>query len=221
MEWYINTSVSKIIHSPEQGGPGLYLGNIYDTVKLTGFNPLGITAVLDVSTEEDYVRHPDILYMRVPFPDGHEIPPDKFAQCMAFLTFCWDNKHVVLVNCAAGISRSTSIVVSFLHYSKLGTLCFNPPLETMDSILDYVRICRPIVFPAPRVFNSCKKWLRVWPYDGAMGQAEPKGKLDKTVQAQVIALHVNPECPVRVSILANDNQERHLLQCTCKVKGTK
>ena len=209
MPWYEQTKTSKIIHFGN--GPGLYLGNIFDTVGLVKYNPFGITAVLDVSTEPDYDRHPNILYLRVPFPDGHEIPPDKFATCMAFLTFCWDNNHVVLVNCAAGISRSTSIVVSFLHYAGLGVQCFTPPLETMDSILDYVRFCRPIVFPAPKVFNSCKKWLRVWPYD-SYGYT-PKHKLD-TVNVNLL-MHTSPECEVRQSILAGDNRERHLLKCPC------
>ena len=221
VQWYTQYPVSKIIHFPEQGGPGLYLGNIYHAMELTyNGNPIGITAVLDVSTEPDYEQNPNITYLRVPFHDGHEIPPDKFSQCMAFLKFCWENNHIILVNCAAGISRSTSIVVSFIHWNHLGYHLFTPRLDTMDKILDYVRLCRPIVFPAPRVINSCKKWLREPPYDGTYGQAEPEGKLERTVRAQVativMKLHGNPDCPVRVSILADDNQQRHLLKCTCK-----
>jgi hypothetical protein len=183
-----------------------------------GFNQ-GDT-VLDVSTENDYERHPDIIYLRVPFPDGHEIPPEKFAQCMAFLKFCWEKNMTILVNCAAGISRSTSIVVSFLHYEGLGEDGFTPPLDTMEKILDYVRLCRPIAAPAPRVFNSCKQWLRVWPYDGSHGgYTPPKNKLDNTVTANMLKMHIAPECEVRQSILANDDRERHLLKCTCRFEG--
>lgn len=216
-QWYAEYEASKILD--DKAGRRLYIGNIYHAMELThNGDPLGITAVLDVSTEDDYDKNPDILYLRVPFHDGHEVPPDKFAQCMAFLTFCWENGHVILVNCAAGISRSTSIVVSFLHYSNIGYFCFTPPLDTMDKILDYVRLCRPIAFPAPRVFISCKRWLRHPPYDGSYEPAEPEGKLDRTVMAQITKLHIDPACPVRMSILANDNQQRHLLKCTCHEK---
>jgi len=217
-QWYTQYEASRILNNRD--GACLYLGNIYHAMELThNGNPLGISAVLDVSTEDDYDRNPNVLYLRVPFPDGHEIPPNKFAQCMAFLKLCWENNHVILVNCAAGISRSTSIVVSFLLYSGLSQTLL-PPLDNMDTILWYVRQCRPIVAPAPRVFSSCKKWLRQFPYDGSFEPAEPEGKLDKTVAAQVMLLHVDPDCPIRMSILANDNQERHLLKCTCHEKRT-
>lgn len=221
MQWYAQYEASKIVDFRSVGRGAIFLGNIYQTMQLThDGNPLGITAVLDVSTENDYEKNPDILYLRVPFPDGHEIPPDKFAQCMAFLKFCWEKNMTILVNCAAGISRSTSIVVSFLHYEGIGADGFTPPLDDMDKLLDYVRLVRPIVHPAPRVFNSCKQWLRVWPYDGSHGgYTPPKHKLDNTVIANMLRLHVNPECEVRLSILANDDRERHLLKCTCKPEG--
>jgi hypothetical protein len=220
MQWYAQYEASKIVDFRDTGRGALFLGNIYQTMQLTyDGNPLGITAVLDVSTENDYEKNPDVLYLRVPFPDGHEIPPEKFAQCMAFLKFCWEKNMTILVNCAAGISRSTSIVVSFLYYSGLGAE-FTPPFDTMEKILDYVRLVRPIVSPAPRVFNSCKQWLRVWPYDGSHGgYTPPKHKLDNTVVANMLKFHVNPDCEVRQSILANDNQERHLLKCICKPEG--
>jgi hypothetical protein len=213
-EWFTKYEMSLIL---DVNGQKLYLGNYYDASQLAYSNPMGIQAVLDVSTEDDYERHPDILYLRVPFPDGFPIPPDKFAQCMAFLTFCWGKEKTILVTCAAGISRSTSVVCGFLRYSGLGD-AFTPPLDTLDKALDYVSNCRPIVRPAPNTFNSCRKWLREFPYDGSYGQAEPEGKLNATVIANIIKLHSNPNCEVRKSFLANDNRERHLLQCSCDEK---
>lgn len=217
MQWY-EFEASKVIDFRSVGRGAIFLGNIYQAMQLThNGNPLGITAVLDVSTENDYERHPDILYLRVPFPDGHEIPPEKFAQCMAFMKFCWEKNMTIQVNCAAGISRSTSIVVSFLYYSGIGCSEFTPPLDTMERILDYVESIRPIAFPAPRLFNSCKQWLRCWPYDGSHGgYTPPKHKLDNTVNVNLLKMHSDFECEVRQSILANDNRERHLLKCTCK-----
>ena len=220
MQWYERIEISKIIDFRCVGLGAIFLGNIYQTSQLAYDNPLGITAVLDVSTENDYERHPDILYLRVPFNDGNDVPQEKFYQCMAFLKFCWDKNMTILVNCAAGISRSPSIVVSFLQYEGIGEDGFTPPLNTMEKILDYVRFCRPIVNPAPSVFNSCKKWLRVWPYDGSHGNyTPPKDKLNATVKAHMLKMHTDPDCEIRASILAEDDKVRHLLKCTCKLEG--
>lgn len=215
MEWYAQFPPSKIL---DYAGQRLYIGNIYNAMELTyRNNSLGIQAVLDVSTEDDYEQNPEIMYLRVPFPDGHEIPSEKFAECMDYLTACWISGFTILVNCAAGISRSTSIVCSFIHHRGIGR-GFMPPLDTLEKILDYVRLCRPIVQPAPSVFKSCKKHLKIWPYDGSLGGNEPPVKLDRySLAKQMKKLHPNKTCPVRKSILNNDDSERHLLKCTCGI----
>lgn len=214
MMWFTKYKANMILAAPlGETGPALFLGNVYDAALLAqGSNQHMIQAVLDVSTEEPYDRHPDILYMKVPFPDGHEIRPDQFAQCMAFLTFCWGKKLRILIHCAAGISRSTSIMCSFMRYANLV-----PQFDTLDKALTYVASCRPIVQPAPLTFKSCRKWLREYPYDGTYGNAEPSGKLDKTVNANILKLHTDENCEVRKSLLTDDNRERHLLVCTCKL----
>lgn len=209
MQWYADIDVSKILDFRSEGRGALFIGNIYQTMQLAyNGNPNGIQAVLDVSTENDYHRNPDIIYLRVPFRDGQEVPAERFAQCMAFLKFCWEKNLAIQVNCAAGISRSTSIIVSFIYYAKL-----IPTITDMDRILDFVRMCRPIVRPAPSVFGSCRKWLRAGPMDS---YTPPKYKLDNSVADTMLKLHVDPECEVRKSILADDDQERHLLKCSCK-----
>jgi hypothetical protein len=213
MMWFTKYEANKILDATDGDGPMLFLGNVYDAIKLgQGSNQHMIQAVLDVSTEELYVRNPDIIYLKVPFPDGHEIRPDQFAECMAYLKFCWGKKLRILVHCAAGISRSTSIVCSFMRYADIV-----PQFDTLDKVLAYVAMIRPIVQPAPLTFKSCKKWLREYPYDGTYGNAEPKGKLDKTVMSNILKLHNDPTCSVRKSLLENDNKERHLLVCTCKL----
>ena len=121
-----------------------------------------------------------------------------------------------IVNCAAGISRSPSIVASFLFYSGIAA-DFTPPLKDLDKILEFVCLCRPIVQPSSRVFVSCKKWLRHFPYDGSMGVSEPEGKLNRTIVANLLQLHPDLTCQVRISLLANDNAERHLLVCPCGI----
>jgi hypothetical protein len=211
--WFRKYDATQILNAADGVGPMLFLGNVWDAMKLAqGSNQHMIQAVLDVSTEEPYVHAEGIIYLKVPFPDGHEIRPDQFAQCMAFLTFCWEKKLRILVHCAAGISRSPSIVCSFMRYANIV-----PQFDTIDKVLAYVAMARPIVQPAPLTFKSCKKWLREYPYDGTYGNAEPAGKLDKTVMSNILKLHNDPTCGVRKSLLTNDNQERHLLVCTCKL----
>ena len=39
-------------------------------------------------------------------------------ECIAFISECVANKEVVLVHCAAGVSRSASVVVAYFMYSQ-------------------------------------------------------------------------------------------------------
>ena len=156
---------SKILAS---GSSALYLGNISNATSLAHANPLGIQVVLDVSTENDYERNPDIEYVRAPFDDGSELSEQKFHQCMELLSKSWDEGKVIQVNCAAGMSRSAGIVVSFLYYKRLGVSEFTPPLDSLDEIIGYVSKCRPIVQIHPRILSSCKKHLKIWPFDGSL-----------------------------------------------------
>jgi hypothetical protein len=201
-----------------ENGFQLFLGNVFDATCLAkGMNSNGIQAVLDVSTEEAYPQHPDIIYMKVPFSDGKEIPENTFAKCMAFLLFCLDKKMPTLVHCAAGISRSPSIVSSFIYYSgiSIGNKLESTHL-TLDQILDDVTACRSIVGPSPTVFNSCRKWLRTFPYDGTYGRSEPENKLKSKVLVHLLALYTNLDCEVRKSLLDGSYDIRKQVRtCTC------
>lgn len=149
----------------------LYLGNIFNAHQVALYdNPLGIQAVLDVSTEGGYPRNPDVKYLRVPFMDGEEVSEEKFTQCMNFLSRCWDEGLVIQINCAAGVSRSTSIMASFIYYKGLGLTEFDSCLSTLDQILNHIRECRPIIHPHPVILSSCKKHLKIWPFDGSFNQ---------------------------------------------------
>jgi hypothetical protein len=95
LKWFKKVAASKILDR-------LYLGNVYDAAALFYDNPHKITAVLNVSTEAPYEHNPDIIYRDIPFDDGHEIPADKFADCMAFLKYCWKHDRTTLVHCLSG-----------------------------------------------------------------------------------------------------------------------
>jgi hypothetical protein len=122
---------------------------------------------------------------------------------------------VVTHNCAAGISRSPVITASFMDY--IGIADF-------DTALDRIRMVRPIVSPAPATLVSAKKMLGRWPYDGSMGQMPEHERTMHEVIEQVVArraanAHPNEDCPMKQFLLTQDiedNQPRHLIQCTCE-----
>jgi protein-tyrosine phosphatase len=190
-EWYDLVGPSKITEN-------IWLSGYKVAADLWNSNPAGITHVLNVSTNDPYLEAEGISYMHCPFHDGHEIPADKFAAAMAFLTFACEHQGKILIHCAAGISRSPVILAAFLHYSK--QMEFN-------AAIDFIISRRPIVNPAVAVINSARKLLGAWPYDGSMGRKDTENSklIEDTVISLVIGqakkMHPNPECPVRVMLL--------------------
>jgi hypothetical protein len=156
--------------------------------------------------------------MHCPFHDGHEIPPEKFAAAMAFMRFASEHNGKILVHCAAGISRSTVIVASFLHYS--GQMEFNDAIK-------YIMSRRPIVNPAAATLNSARKLLGAWPYDGSVGTRDTEASklvedtILQLVMNQAKKMHPEPNCPVRIMLLRQNpgklgaNTPRHEIKCTC------
>lgn len=153
MEWFDEISISRVYNR-------LFVGGYVQASKLSVSNPFGIQAVLDVSTEPPYVEAPGIVYAHIPFKDGEGIPEDEFWSCLRFLFEQYSLGRVVLIHCAAGISRSVSIAISFLCYAQF--LEFNAARE---------EVCtrRAIANPHRDILNSCRKYLRAWPYDGSLG----------------------------------------------------
>ncbi len=209
--WFDKVGPSKITDN-------IWLSGRKPAAHLWNANPAGITHVLNVSTEDPYLQAEGISYMDCPFHDGHPIPADKFAACMAFLSFANDHGGKILVHCAAGISRSAVIVAAFLHYSK--QMEFN-------TALDYVISKRSIVNPAVATINSARKLLGAWPYDGSIGQKDTESQklIEDTVLQLVVQktkeTHPNTDCPVRVMLLRENpgkygaNTPRHTIKCTC------
>lgn len=209
-EWYDVVAPSRITAN-------IWLSGRKAAADLWNSNPFGFTHVLNVSTEEPYLQVESISYMDCPFHDGSPIPEDKFAACMAFLRFAYENQGNILVHCAAGISRSPTIVASFLHYTG--------QMELNDA-LRYIMSKRPIVNPAIAILNSARKLLGAWPYDGSMGGGSESMKLvEDTVITLVLnqakKMHPRNDCPVREMLLRENpgkfgaNTPRHSIKCTC------
>jgi protein-tyrosine phosphatase len=204
--WYDTIQMSQISHR-------LWVGGKKAASDLVGYNPAGITAVLNVNQAPDEKQSHDIIYMHIPFDDGEAIPPKQFVKCLGWLKFMYENGHTILIHCAAGISRSVTITAAFMHYE--GITDFN-------SALNQIRLARPVASPAPAVVVSAKKLLGVYPYDGSMVPDHEKtvGEVIERVQNQRAAYaHPNEDCPMRVFLLeqTESNQPRHEIPCTCPV----
>jgi Dual specificity phosphatase, catalytic domain len=193
----------------------LWVGGYIQAAMLAAENPKGITAVLNVSTEPPYEQNPQVIYRHIPFHDGQEIPRRQFAECLGWLKFMYEAGHVILIHCAAGISRSPTITASFMDY--IGIADF-------DTAMDRIRMARPIASPAPAVLVSAKQMLGVWPYDGSMGQMPEHERTMHEVIEQVMSkraanAHPDENCPMKQFLLTQeveDNRPRHLIQCTCE-----
>jgi protein-tyrosine phosphatase len=207
--WYDILQMTQITHR-------LFVGGYARAADLAKENPHKITAVLCVHQVMDYPKNPDIIYMHVPFADGESIPPKSFIKCLGWLKFMYENGHVIYIHCAAGISRSVTIMASFMHYE--GILEFN-------EALDRIKLNRPSAGPARSVLNSAKQMLKVYPYDGSF-ESQPEhmkavhSELIEAVQNRRAAMaHTNEECPMRQFLLSGDLESdvpRHEIPCNCE-----
>lgn len=205
--WYDILGMSQVGHR-------LFVGGYARAADLAKDNPHKITAVLCVHQEMDYPKNPSIVYMHVPFADGASIPPKAFVKCLGWLKHMYESGHIIYIHCAAGISRSVTIMASFMHYE--GIADFN-------DALDQIRMVRPNASPAPNVLNSAKQMLGVYPYDGSY-DSEPEHQ--KTVHSDLIEQvqnrraaeqHPDPNCPMRQFLLSGEesNVPRHEIPCSC------
>lgn len=146
---------------PNEITPLLWVGNYLNGAELYIANPNAFKSVLNVSTEGPYRKNPGVAYLEVPFKDGGAVPADALRAVADFLVAQHEARHKTLVHCAAGISRSVTMVAMAMHLT--GQLPF-------DGALQFVRQQRTIALPHPFVTNSVRKWLKVWPYDGSLGE---------------------------------------------------
>lgn len=204
--WYDILEMSQIGHR-------LYVSGYARAADLAKDNPSKITAVLCVHQVMEYDQNPDIVYMHVPFNDGEGIPAQQFVKCLGWLKFMYENGHTILIHCAAGISRSVTILASFMHYEDIADF---------NKAIDDIRLNRPNASPSPAVLRSAKQMLKVYPYDGTYEQPEYEHSLSDvldSIQSQRAAyVHTDVNCPMRVFLLSEQESDipRHTIPCSCQ-----
>lgn len=142
---------------------GLYISDIY-TVAMTLKNFPEITAVMSCvqPDERTFLPPHDRKRSFIEINDGEAYPFHQLTKALEQLDLWLQDGEVVVVHCAAGISRSSSTIIAHLMGHGL----------TWDEAESEVRAARPIIMPHPNLKRSILEYYKVWPYDGSLG--EPK-----------------------------------------------
>lgn len=116
--------------------PNVYLTNESNAHKYDLLKNLGINQIICVGVELDKHNTNDFSIMYIPIMDSNSTDIYKyFQQAIEFINY---PGAVTLVHCKMGISRSTTIVASYLLYTY--------GLSTIKA-LDYIQTRRPIINP--------------------------------------------------------------------------
>lgn len=128
--------------------PGkLYLGSQFSACHLETLRQLGITAVLVCgnSLPRFFLEHPhsSVEYHKLPIHDSVDQPllPYIFSAMNFLETNILHGNRTVLVHCAAGVSRSSSMVIAFLMKQNRWDY---------DTAYQFVWEKRPTINPNPR-----------------------------------------------------------------------
>ncbi|XP_076020192.1 dual specificity protein phosphatase 4 [Genypterus blacodes] len=128
----------------DQGGPVeilpfLYLGSALHASKKEVLDAIGISALLNVSSDCPNHFEGAYQYKCIPVEDNHkEDISSWFAEAIEFIDSIRDSSGRVLVHCQAGISRSATICLAYLMKRKRVRL---------DEAFEFVRRRRSIISP--------------------------------------------------------------------------
>ena len=117
----------------------VYLGNLSAAENVTKLKELGIKKVLSILDGffPKYNESDNIIQKKFIVPDYHQENIIKiFGDCLKFIK----GEEKVLVHCAAGASRSATVVIAYLMWNK------KMPFE---EALNYVQEKRFVVYPNP------------------------------------------------------------------------
>ncbi|XP_012693217.2 dual specificity protein phosphatase 4 [Clupea harengus] len=137
-----STSCGTLQH--DQGGPVeilpfLYLGSAYHASKKDMLDGMGISALLNVSSNCPNHFEGMYQYKCIPVEDNHkEDISSWFMEAIEFIDSVKDSNGRVLVHCQAGISRSATICLAYLMMKKRVRL---------EEAFEFVKQRRSIISP--------------------------------------------------------------------------
>lgn len=124
--------------SMHQIRPRLWLGNANDRKEQSRSSSV-ITAFLTVVGHPDYYNFsytPHQVSITRPLVDGPGNTQAEFNQAVEYLKLLMDQEHSVLVHCAQGISRSTTVMATYL--AKVEGKKFYESVEDIKKIRTFV-----------------------------------------------------------------------------------
>eukprot|EP01022_Parablepharisma_sp_SALTPOND_P001426 TRINITY_DN106356_c0_g1_i1.p1 TRINITY_DN106356_c0_g1~~TRINITY_DN106356_c0_g1_i1.p1 ORF type:complete len:425 (-),score=18.78 TRINITY_DN106356_c0_g1_i1:880-2154(-) len=137
-----------VFEAPDQIDSHLWLGSCFSDVSLTYLRKKGIGAIVLVCSE-GILRWPDEMeYYRIQVEDtlkGNLTP--FFLEAIEFIRSHIEKNQGVLLRCAAGVSRSASVVAAYLMKVKQ---------LTRDEAIEYIKRSRPMVSPNPAFLKQLK-----------------------------------------------------------------
>uniref|UniRef100_A0A8D2NK95 Dual specificity phosphatase 4 n=1 Tax=Zosterops lateralis melanops TaxID=1220523 RepID=A0A8D2NK95_ZOSLA len=123
--------------------PFLYLGSAYHAARRDMLDALGITALLNVSSDCPNHFEGHYQYKCIPVEDNHKADISSwFMEAIEYIGECllrgWECCGRVLVHCQAGISRSATICLAYLMMKKRVKL---------EEAFEFVKQRRSIISP--------------------------------------------------------------------------
>ena len=148
----IATPLIEIVERASEVHPGVWIGS-YSSVLNESLERHGIDVVVNMAIECDYtLRRPGTQLVKIGIDDGRLSNCGVFEKAADVIHDARQSGKVVLVHCAAGVSRSSTAVMAYLMlYEEFG----------WDDALEYLREGRHCVNPHPLLVRSLMRDLGV------------------------------------------------------------
>lgn len=133
----------------------LWLGAEYDVLDLNAMQKNGI--VLNMTHQADELPR-ECQYLQLNQDDGAPFDQEALRRGLVFIGELTARNNVVLIHCAAGISRTAAMAIAWLMAGGF----------SWDESERMVKNARPITLPHPELKRSVLQFFRRWPYDGSL-----------------------------------------------------
>lgn len=143
--------------------PNLYIGYCPKTVEeIERLRQRGVTAVLNLQSDQDFAMHAldwpalharylalGVEVRRVPIRDyDHHNLGGNLAKAATALGELLDGGHTVFIHCNAGVNRSPSVVIAYLHWVQ------GWDLEEAARHVQNLHCCAPVMDAIRRATND-------------------------------------------------------------------
>lgn len=100
--------------------PHLYLGDIETAQDESILQKLDIKHIINLSNTENYQKWPGITYLDINVDDSRNVDLSTFFPiCNKLIDRERNNRENILVHCVSGVSRSVTIILSYLMHKGM------------------------------------------------------------------------------------------------------